>query len=238
MTDLHHDLDETRTLAVVAHDIKAPLSAIISLLGVIDKGYVKDIDKSKELVSKAINKAEILIKMLDDILDYSLLSDKSMMKREKLDIITVLGDAISMMGPYATQRKIQIYFKPKSDVRPMIHGNYTFLMRVFNNLIMNAIKYNKNRGKIMIQYDLKENLEGEKVHIIIKDSGIGISKEDLDIVFNVFERGRTARKNIDGSIGLGLSLVKQIMTDHGGSIDIKSVINKGTTITLTLPVIK
>ncbi len=72
-----------KALAVLAHDIKAPVSAIIDLLNIIDRGYVSDPEKSKQLISRAIKKASTIIRMVDDILDYSKLEDKSLMKREK-----------------------------------------------------------------------------------------------------------------------------------------------------------
>lgn len=227
--------ENRKVLATMAHEIKAPLSAISSLLSVIDKGYVSDPEKSKELVARARRKAEILIRMLDDILDYSMLSNKTSMKREKLNIISVVDDAISMMKPYADQRNVRIVDSRACHGTKIVYGNYTFLLRVFNNLIMNAIKYNREGGKI--QFICRENREEEKMIIKVRDTGIGIPAEDLQNVFNIFERGRTARKNIDGSLGLGLSLVKQIVDDHEGGIDISSKVNIGTTITVTLPLV-
>ncbi len=222
-------------LATMAHEIKAPLAAIISLLSVIDKGYVTDPVKSKELVGRAWSKAGILMRMLNDILDYSMLSDKTLMKREQLDIYQVLKDSISMMKPYAQQRNISLIYKGSFQDARLVNGNYTFLMRVFNNLIMNAIKYNKEKGKI--EFTCLVSPHEDAITIKVRDTGIGIPEDDLEHVFTIFERGKTARKNIDGSLGLGLSLVKQIVEDHEGSIKISSTINVGTTVTVTLPIV-
>jgi signal transduction histidine kinase len=231
-----HIAENRKILATMAHEIKAPLSAISSLLSVIDKGYVTDPEKSKELVSRAKRKAEILIKMLDDILDYAMLANKTSMKRERLDIISVVDESISMMKPYADQRNVRIVDSRACQGVKYVYGNYTFLLRVFNNLTMNAIKYNKEGGKI--QFICREIKEEERMIVKVRDTGIGISGEDLQHVFHIFERGETARKNIDGSLGLGLSLVKQIVEDHEGSIDISSKVNVGTTVTVSLPLLK
>jgi hydrogenase nickel insertion protein HypA len=231
-----HIAESRKILAIMAHEIKAPLSAISSLLSVIDKGYVTDLEKSKELVSRAKRRAEILIKMLDDILDYAMLSNKTSMKRERLDIISVVDESISMMKPYADQRNVRVVDSRACQGVKYVYGNYTFLLRVFNNLIMNAIKYNKEGGKI--QFICREIKEEERMIVKVRDTGIGISEEDLQHVFNIFKRGETARKNIDGSLGLGLSLVKQIVEDHEGSIDISSKVNVGTTVTVSLPLLK
>ncbi|MCK4890123.1 MAG: HAMP domain-containing histidine kinase, partial [Candidatus Aminicenantes bacterium] len=100
--------DDKKALAVLAHDIKGPLSSIIDLLNVIDKGYVTDPEKSKQLISRAIKKSSILIKMVDDILDYSKLEDKSLMKREKLNIFNTLNESITLMRQFAENRNIKI----------------------------------------------------------------------------------------------------------------------------------
>ena len=213
-------------LATVAHEIKAPLAAIINLLDVVSKGYV-DPDKGLELVCRAKQKAEVVIRMLDDILDYTLLEDKSVMKRETIDIFDVILESISIMRPYMEAKNIHLRQCEESCAKQYVSGNYTFLLRVFNNIVMNAIKYNNEGGKIDIRC---EHITPDQVTIHIEDTGIGISKDELEDVFQFFVRGKEARKNVDGSIGLGLSLVQKIIEDHNGSISLASEVGKGTTL--------
>lgn len=228
--------DDKKALAVLAHDIKSPLSSIIDLLSLIDKGYVTNPEESKQLVARAIKKASILIKMVDDILDYSKLEDKSLMKREKLNIFNTLNESIMFMRPYAEKRNITIEQCEFCINDEYVSGNHTFLLRVFNNIIMNAIKYNRNSGKII--FNSYKDSENKNIILEISDTGIGITSDDIKKVFLIFERGSNARKNIDGSIGLGLSLVKQIVEDHEGTIEITSTLNVGTTLKITLPLYK
>lgn len=228
--------EDKKALAVLAHDIKGPLSSIIDLLNVIDKGYVTDPEKSKQLISRAIKKTSILIKMVNDMLDYSKLEDKSLMKREKLNIFNTLNESITLMRQYAENRNIKIEQCEFCHNKEYVYGNHTFLLRVFNNVIMNAIKYNKKNGRII--FNSYRNGKGESIIMKITDTGIGISGEDIEKVFLIFERGSNARRNIDGSIGLGLSLVKQIVEDHDGTIEITSTLNVGTTLKITLPLYK
>lgn len=225
--------EEGKALAVMAHDIKAPLSAIVSILGVIEKGYVEDIDKAKELVSRAKKKAETLISMVDDILDYTLLADKSLMKREKVRLFDILKDSIDTMKPYADERNITFIYDPSLCKGKIINGNYTFLLRAFNNIIMNAVKNNKKSGKITI--DCSQDKEKHTGTITVSDTGRGIPEEELGKVFHFFERGKQTRRNIDGSLGLGLALVKQIIEDHEGKIELTSTVGVGTTVIVTLP---
>lgn len=224
-----------KLLAVMAHEIKAPLSSVISLLDTIHKGYLdNDINKSKELVGRASKKSKILIKMLDDILDYSLVSNREKIKMEEIEIFNIISESVNLMKSFADEKNIRIKIDDKFKKNERVWGNLTFLLRVFNNLIMNAIKYNKENGTINIKYCLKKKLN--EIEIIVNDTGIGMDEEDVKKVFNVLERGKNAKKNIDGSIGLGMSLVKEIVNSHRGSISVASKLNKGTTITILLPI--
>ncbi|HLP57325.1 MAG TPA: HAMP domain-containing sensor histidine kinase [Candidatus Deferrimicrobium sp.] len=231
-----HISEERKMLASMAHDIKAPLSTIIDILDVINKGYVEDIDKIKELVARAGQKAESLALMLDDILDYTLLEDKAAMKREVVNILEILNESINTMKIYARERKISLILRKDLYGEKNATGNYTFLLRVFNNLIMNAIKYNKENGEISIDYT--EDTKKNTLTTAIADTGIGIAADEQERIFKIFERGRNARRNINGSLGLGLSLVKQIIEDHDGEIKLTSTVGVGTIIYITLPLIK
>lgn len=230
-----HLSENAKALAIMAHDLKAPLSAVVSILDVINKGYITDMSKILELVERATQKTETLISMVDDILDYTLLSDKSMMKREKVNLFEVLHDTISTMNSYVNDRKL-ILTHPGLEGELIVFGNYTFLLRAFNNVVMNAIKYNKKNGSIAIDYF--ENKTEKTITVSVIDTGIGIPEDDKGKVFKIFERGRHARKNINGSLGLGLSLVRQIIEDHDGDIELSSTIDVGTTIKITLPLYK
>ncbi len=226
--------DFDRLIAVMAHDIKAPLSSIISLLDTILKGYLdNDLYKSKELVGRAHRKSKVLVKMLDDILDYSMISTRTNLKMGEVNIFEILKESVHMMKPYADEIGIRVTFKAERKISDKVWGNTTFLLRVFNNLIMNGIKYNKPKGKITIVY--KKSRQLNEVEIKISDTGIGMDDEDVKKMFNLLERGKNAKKNIDGSIGLGMSLVKEIVNSHRGTIDVQSQLNVGTTIRVLLP---
>jgi signal transduction histidine kinase len=223
-------------LAVMAHDIKAPLSGLINLLDVIGKGYVNDTEKMRDIVVRARKKAIDLIQIVDDILDYTLLDKKDNLKRERIDLIDIIHDSLSTLKPFADKKNIAVHIEKNRIKECYVNGNKTFLMRALNNVIMNAIKYNKDNGSITIRCEMIESKS--RIKVSIEDTGIGMDEEDIDKVFHIFERGKQARKNIDGSVGLGLSLVKQIIKSHGGSISIKSKVNVGTTVLIELPFIR
>jgi signal transduction histidine kinase len=202
---------------------------------VIEKGYVTDKEKSIDLVVRARTKALELVKMVDDILDYTFLSNKDNVKRSQLDIKAIIDESISVLSEFARQKGVTIYPFEGPTLSCTVIGNRAFLLRAFTNIIMNAIKYNKEGGSITVTMACLE--QSNNIKIMVQDTGIGIDKEELDKVFTIFHRGKKARKNIDGSLGLGMSLVKQIITGHDGTIDIKSKVNSGTTVTIVLPVL-
>lgn len=227
--------EEKKALTIMAHDIKAPLSAVVSILGVIEKGYVNDIYKAKELVSRARRKTETIIAMVNDILEYTLLEDKSKMKREPVHLSQVIKDAIATMKPAANDMNIRLTYDRDVGRGKHVKGSYTFLLRAFNNIIMNAIKYNKKNGEISVS--CREDSKKHTITITVRDTGVGIPGDELDKVFHIFERGAHARKNISGGLGLGLTLVKQIIEDHDGNIKLTSTVGVGTTIMVTLPLL-
>ena len=226
--------NDVKNLAVIAHDLKAPLAAVVDLLNIIEKGYVHDPNKVKELIARAKQKSEIVIKIVEDILDYTLLESQSKMNREKLNLLSIIEESVSIIKPYAIDRKISLDFGRKPHGEKYVNGIRTFLLRAFNNVIMNAVKYTGEIGTIDI--NCIENPD-QTVTVEIKDTGTGIPEEDLQNIFDVFSRGRQAGKSIDGSIGLGLAIVKQIIKNHNGSIHIASTPGVGTTVTITLPLV-
>lgn len=223
--------DEVKNLAVIAHDLKAPLSAVVNLLSVVEKGYVDDPEKIRELIFRARQKTETLIKMVDDIYNYILIENKQEIKQEKLDVFTIIEEAVSIIRPYAAEREISLNYN-HSCREKFVNGNFTFLLRAFNNVIMNAVKYNIKNGKVDI---LCTGDPGQSVNIEVKDTGIGIPEEDLLHIFDLFSRGSKARNDIESGLGLGLALVKQIINEHEGSVDIASTVGSGTTVTIKLP---
>ena len=113
---------EIKNIAIIAHDIKAPLSAIQNLLNIIDRGYVDDPNKIKELISRAKNKSETIIKMIDDILDYTFFEIKSELKQQKMDISAILEESISTMKSQANEKKISIIYSQESCTKKFING--------------------------------------------------------------------------------------------------------------------
>ena len=148
----------------------------------------------------------------------------------------VFNASTNSMNSYIEQKQINLTYSQDLCKEHYVYGNRTFLIRAFNNILMNAIKYNREHGTITV--DCLQNTQRNTITIKFNDTGIGIPADDFDKVFKIFERGKQARRNLDGSLGLGLALVKQIIDFHYGDITVNSAADIGTTVIVTLPLLK
>ena len=225
--------ENVKSLAVIAHDLKAPLSAVVDLLNVVEKGYVDDPVKVLELITRARKKSEGLIRIVEDILDYTLLENKSQMKRERLNLIEIIDESYSIIEHYARQNNISIHYSQGSCREKYVFGNYTFLLRAFNNVIMNAVKYNKENGRIDIRCFEKF---GRLIVVEISDTGMGIPDNELERIFDRFYQVDAGSTRKFGGNGLGLALTKITITKHNGKIWAHSVVGEGSSFHIILPV--
>lgn len=212
--------------ANISHELKTPLTAILASAEIISmEGTPKenDIHFSKNIMKEANR----LITLVEDIIKLSKLDDKSVMyDTEYTDLYTISQNVVDSLTPIADNANVTLeLFGEKT----MIHGVPSLLSEIIYNLVDNAIKYNKENGKVTITVS-KVN---EKAQIIIEDTGIGISQEDQNRIFERFYRVDKSRSKEVGGTGLGLSIVKNGVRQHNGNLEIESTIGKGTKITVT-----
>ena len=141
----------------------------------------------------------------------------------------ILTDSILQIEKFALSKNT--YIEIKKIIPLTIHANETLLKIAINNIIRNAILYSSANSFINIY--LNEN--NKEYLLIVEDNGQGIAKEDLDHIFERFYRADKARSRKDGGIGLGLSIVKMILDIHHYAIEIKTALNKGTTVIIKIP---
>ncbi len=224
---------KTRFTYEVSHELKAPLASVYNILNVILEGYLdKDFDKQKELLNRAKVRINDVIKLLNDLLTFSRLEEGTKkLEKERIRIGEMLPSLTEEMEAFAAINDIEINWDLPGNL-PHIYGNLELLSRVFINIIHNAIKYS-NPGNTVEVTGKKEN---NSFIFIVKDHGIGIKKKELSMIYNIFFRGENARpEHKKEGMGLGLSLVKRIIDAHGGSIEVKSKLNKGTTVGVSFP---
>jgi signal transduction histidine kinase len=219
-------------LRILGHELKSPLSAMVALLSSVSDGYLDtEPVRAREMVQRARLRAEELLPLVDDILDLGTLASKLYeVQSGKVDLTALCNGVIHLWEPLITQKGRTLTGTiPPGPVAVM--GSPSFLRRVVTNLIMNAFKYGSEGGRI----DLSLAAEDGLAVIRVADDGIGIPPEDLPHIFEFLYRGRQARRNPDGGLGLGLSLVRQIVERHGGTITAESEEGKGTSMIVRIP---
>jgi signal transduction histidine kinase len=215
-----------------SHELKSPIIAIKSSIDSILLSYSDVLDpRASNLMQRASARAAQMLEILKELLElsrnYTSRDEKTI---SKIDIHELLVETMAEEKPIAEQKQIE--FKPVLTAKPSeIIGNRAALQQVFRNLINNAVQYSKNSGCIEIRTHTKD----DKMCVIVKDNGIGIPKSDLSRVFDEFFRAPNARQKISFGTGLGLSLVKKIIEDHHGVVEVESIEGRGTTFTIYLP---
>ncbi|HCC06360.1 TPA: hypothetical protein DEP94_03325 [Candidatus Nomurabacteria bacterium] len=221
---------KTNFIADATHELRTPLAII--------KGNVelalrnKDKNASQVETFKAIN-VEInhLAELLSDLTTLTSENKIAHQKifKSKVSLLRLIENVTERCATLALTKNIKIEIKEIPDVS--LAGDRIYLEKLFSNIISNAIFYGKEKGSIII------NAKKDKKYIIItiKDNGIGIEKEDLPNIFNRFYRAENARDTKREGTGLGLAISKWIVESHDGNIEVSSVIKKGTTFTISLP---
>ncbi len=224
---------KTRFTFEISHELKAPLASVYNIINIILNGYLdEDIAKQKELLNRAKLRIKSITGLLDDLLMFSRLEERSNeLEKEEFNIGELFSSLTEDMNEYAKYCDIEIDWNLCDDC-PIINGNAELIRRVFANLIQNSIKYS-NPGDLV---EVTGQEEKDLFLLRVKDHGTGIKEEEIPKIFNMFFRGENDRYNLrkDG-IGLGLSLVKRIVDAHGGCIKVESEVHKGTTIEVRFP---
>lgn len=220
-------------LRILGHELRSPVAAIVSLLQAVEIGHVKNPENTLIMVGRARKRAEELLPLVSDIMELGDLStaDPAALN-ESVSMLEVCRGVHELLELMFSERGVSFSLSvPEGDPYLPVQGRETFLRRVVQNLCINAFKYNKPGGSIY----LRASQENSSVVVEVEDTGIGIPESDLPHVFSFLYRGRKAKRNPDGGLGLGLSLVKQIVEVHNGSITLSSEEGKGTIITVRLP---
>jgi len=206
----HMRLTLANVLSVASHDLKAPLAAVQSYLGVILGGFAGEItDKQKEMLQRCSIRIFGFLDMIDNILDMSRF-EATKMDIEVLQLSDVVRDSVASVAPLAEEKGIEVEVEIP-DGLPQLRGSSKRLQQVVSNLVVNAIKFTPQGGKVSVKVrDTNDHIEVE-----VADTGIGISAEDLSNIFNDFYRGAHGEGT---GAGLGLSIAKKIVEACGGKI--------------------
>ena len=228
---------KTDFLSRMSHDIRTPLNGIIGLLEINDR-HSDDINMMKTNREKARVAANHLLSLINDVLDMSKLEDGSVeLAEEPFNINALWTEVGDICSIRAKENGISIRTDSGEDLKyPDVFGSPLHLKQIFMNLINNAIKYNRPGGTIECSSQLGyEDSETVTYDFIIKDTGIGISREFLQHIFEPFTQEKNdARSRYQGT-GMGMAIVKALVDKMQGKIAVDSEVGKGTTFVVTLP---
>lgn len=215
-------------ISSVSHELRTPLTAIKGWAETLRQGGASDQELTEKGLDVIVGEAERLSGIVEELLDFSRMQGGHLvMKFGRTDVLAELSEAVFLFRDRAVREGIELlYIEPES--LPPVLGDHDRLKQVFINIIENAIKYSNRGGLIRVETaDM-----GAHVQIVISDTGVGISKEDLPNIKNKFYK---ANKTRPGS-GIGLALADEIIRRHKGRLDIDSEEGVGTTVTITIPV--
>lgn len=219
-------------LSVLSHELKSPLNAVEGYLQMMDDRQVgDDIGDYDKMIKRSMERIKGMRNLIMDLLDLTKLeSGKKQKELKKLEVADYAKLAVDTMEPYAIQRNVKVYMDVDGKIE--MTADPEEMEIIFNNLISNAVKYNRDEGKVNIL--IRE--QNGKVIIKVEDTGIGMSEEECSRIFQDFVRIKnTKTREITGS-GLGLSITKKLVEEYKGEIKVDSIPDTGTTFTITLPV--
>lgn len=213
--------------ANVSHELKTPLTAIGNYVETLLNGAIHDNEKNVEFLKKIQKHAVNLSNLIDDVLEVARLDDKKEPETlTRLDLEPLVSRAVETIAPRAKRFGLNLLNRilPRQFY---VNGSEDLLYRAILNLLDNAVKYT-NQGTIEIAGRVNQNT----IELSVSDTGIGISTEHLNRIFERFYRVDKARSRELGGTGLGLSLVKHTMNVHGGSVRVESEVGRGSRFTL------
>jgi two-component system sensor histidine kinase KdpD len=213
----------------VAHNVRTPLASIIGVLSTLQENHAAiDPMTHEDLLDTARQEADRLNRLLGNLLDFSRIECGAVKVRaDPCDVQDVIGAALEQLGSKARERSIEVRIDPSL---PLVRMDFALIVQVLVNILDNAMKYSPAHTPIGIQATKEEG----RLEIRIEDEGDGIEEEDLDRVFEKFNRAR--RTGETGGIGLGLSICKGLIEAHRGFIWAERRNPSGTSLVFRLPI--
>ena len=225
-------------LSRMSHDMRTPLNGIIGLMKIAEQHF-----DDRELVLENFRKmqvaADYLLSLINDILQMSKIEDGNVpLTQEIINFEELSQDVLTIIEQRAKDRGIQMYFRAKKEgLRyPFIYGSPVHLRQIFLNIYGNCIKYNRIGGKIITVSDYTEAVDGITTYEwTITDTGIGMSREYQEHIFEPFSQEREDARSTQQGIGLGMAIVKGLIEKMGGTIEVKSEEGIGSTFIIRIP---
>ena len=229
---IQYDRENKVLISNISHDLKTPLTAVKGYCEGIMDGVASSPEKQKKYLRTIYNKACDMDRLIDELTFYSKIdTNKIPYSFVKLNVSEDFSDCVSDLKDELEAQNIEFRYRNRVDDETMIVADAEQMKRVINNIIGNSVKY-MDKPKQVIHMDILD--VGDQVQINIEDNGRGIANADLPNIFERFYRTDASRNSKQGGSGIGLSIVRKIIADHGGKIWATSVEGEGTTMHIVL----
>lgn len=210
--------------ANVSHELKTPLTAISGYAELIEAGMV-DEEKQKHFIQEIRKNAQRLLSLINDIIRLSELDrTDSQSTFDKFDLNEIVSECMEALDVNAKNRQVTLEY---TGEKCNICGSKEMMRELTDNLVQNAIRYNKPNGSVWVEVH-----GGDQPRLVVKDNGIGIPADEQQRIFERFYRVDKSRSKATGGTGLGLAIVKHIVEIHDAKLSLESELGKGTTITV------
>ncbi|QXM07064.1 two-component system histidine kinase PnpS [Crassaminicella indica] len=215
----------------VSHELRTPLTSISGFVETLKKWTIINESDRMKILDIIEFETERLKRLINDILKLSEIENMKLIKEKtNIDVKKSISEVLYLIKPLAENKNIQLEINIGDNLKAIV-GNIDWFQQIIMNLCENAVKYTVEGGKITI----KATSYDEYLFISVKDTGVGIGKEDIPRIFERFYRVDKARSRQIGGTGLGLAIVKHIVMEFNGEIEVKSEVGKGSEFIVKLP---
>lgn len=224
-------------LGSMSHELRTPLTRVIGLSSTLLQSYLAErltlpIEKQRQYLEIIQQSGKHLLNIIDNILDFSEVeSGNYLLNIEQISLSNLAREVLQSLETEANEKQIELKLELKINEKNLFSGDREKLAEILLNLIGNGIKFTDSGGKVTVRIWH----EAERAILQVEDTGIGIAKAEIPLLFEKFKQLEDFRRRTHGGTGLGLALTKQLIELHSGTIEVRSILNKGSIFTVYLP---
>ncbi len=226
--------DKSSFVAVLSHEIRNPVNGIVAMSELLSETELTQ--EQSDYLNIIRDSNDSLLELVNGILDMSRLeAGKMTIAHNPFDLINTIEDLMYMLAPRAFEKKVEVILDVESEIPLFVVGDVVKVRQIFLNLLQNAIKFT-HEGEIVFQLKRMPSLEEDRIVVgfAVRDTGIGMSGEQLTRIFDVYTQVHEASRHHYGGTGLGLTITKNLIELLGGRIEVTSTSGEGTTVEIML----